>query len=126
MMRLLRYLWAGPNTAFGLCLLPAALVTGGGARIVDGAMEIYGGFISSLLRRAPFVVGGASALTLGHVILGIDPTALDKIRRHEHVHIRQYEKWGPLFLPAYLGASMWLMVRGKDPYHDNPFEKDAI
>lgn len=123
MIRILHYLWAGPNTLLGLSLLPLAVWTGGGARIVEGAVEIYGGWIVPLLRRAPIVRGGAAALTLGHAILGIDETALDRTRRHEHGHIRQYERWGPFFLPAYLGASLWLRVRGKDPYHDNPFEQ---
>ncbi len=39
--------------------------------------------------------------------------------------MRQYQRWGPLFLPAYLFASAWQLVRGRHAYRDNPFERDA-
>ena len=64
-------------------------------------------------------------MTLGHVILGASEADLDAARRHEQVHVRQYERWGPLFIPAYLAASAWLWLRGRDPYRDNPFERQA-
>jgi hypothetical protein len=41
------------------------------------------------------------------------------------VHVRQYERWGPLFVPAYLVSSLVLWLRGRDPYWDNPFEVEA-
>ena len=46
-------------------------------------------------------------------------------RCHEHVHIRQYERWGALFVPAYLAASAWQGLRGGAPYRDNVFEREA-
>ena len=64
-------------------------------------------------------------MTLGHVILGQDLDCLRYSRRHEHVHVRQYERWGPFFLPAYLLASFILWLRDRDPYRDNPFEREA-
>lgn len=121
----LRYAWAAPNSVLGLALVPAALAGGGGARVLRGVLEVYGGAVAWLLARAP-LPGGASALTLGHVVLGRSPTALDAAREHEHVHVRQYELWGPLFIPAYLLASAWLMIRGRDRYHENPFERQAF
>jgi hypothetical protein len=77
-----------------------------------------------LLRRVP-IRGGALALTIGHVVIGRDPSALDRTRAHERVHVRQYERWGPLFLLAYLGASAGLIAARRDPYLDNPFEREA-
>lgn len=65
------------------------------------------------------------AITLGHVILGLDRCCLDASRAHEQVHVRQYEHWGPLFVPAYLIAGAWQWARGRHPYHDNPFEREA-
>jgi len=65
------------------------------------------------------------ALTLGHVVLGRTAAALDVARSHELVHVRQYERWGPLFIPAYLLCSLVLFIRRRDPYRDNPFEKEA-
>lgn len=65
------------------------------------------------------------AMTLGHIILGQTEAALDVSRDHEHVHVRQYERWGPFFLPAYLGCSFVLWMQGRDAYRDNPFEVAA-
>jgi hypothetical protein len=68
---------------------------------------------------------GAAAMTLGHVIIGRDLSCLDACRDHEQVHVRQVERWGPLFLPAYVLASLWAWSRGGHYYHDNRFEIDA-
>src|ERR1700683_4671516 len=98
-MRLVRYVWAFPATALGLPLVFAALVTGGRAAVVEGVIEAHGGLVTTLLRR--WLLIPAAAMTLGHVILGRDPSCLLQSRRHEHVHVRQYERWGPLMLPLY-------------------------
>jgi hypothetical protein len=92
------YLWAGPATAIGLAWT---------------------------LRRLVPLDGGALALTLGHVVLGRDASALAATRAHERVHVRQYELWGPLFLPAYALASVVALVAGGHPYRDNWFEREA-
>ena len=42
------------------------------------------------------------------------------------MHVRQYERWGPLMLPLYLLASGLAWCRGFDPYLDNPFEREAF
>ena len=39
--------------------------------------------------------------------------------------MRQCERWGPLFLPAYLLASLAVYLRGGRAYRDNPFEREA-
>jgi hypothetical protein len=31
-----------------------------------------------------------------------------------------------LFFPLYLGSSLLQIVRGRDPYLDNPFEREAF
>jgi hypothetical protein len=117
------YLWAAPNTLLGLALLPLVLATGGRVRVERGAVELHGGFARFFLRRCLLI--RASALTLGHVILGQDLDCLDHARDHEHVHVRQYERWGPLFLPAYFLSSFWCWRKGKNPYLDNLFEIEA-
>ena len=86
-------------------------------------IEIHGPLIAAALSR--FIVP-ASAMTLGHVVLGKDPANLDRTRAHERVHVRQYERWGIVFLPAYLLLSAWLFVRGRDGYRENPFEIEAF
>lgn len=65
-------------------------------------------------------------MTLGHTILGVDRQALETCRDHEHVHVKQFELWGPFFLFAYLGCSAFLWLRGRDYYHENPFEIEAF
>jgi hypothetical protein len=120
------YVWASPNTALGLCLAALGVATGGGAAVVDGVVEVHGGVLRSLLRGAWLVPGGAAAVTLGHVVLGTSPEQLVETRAHERIHVRQYERWGPGFLPAYLTASVWAVLRGEDAYGGNWFEREAF
>jgi len=122
------YLWAFPTTALGLALAAATLLSGGQGRIVDGVLEICGGAGDFYLRRVVGLVlrGGASAMTLGHVVIGRDLDLLDATRSHERIHVRQCERWGPLFLPVYLLASMWAWIKGRRPYEDNFLEREAF
>lgn len=121
----LLYVWALPATTIGLSLAPVVLIQGGSIRLVRGVVEIHGGTVTRLLRRGLPWVGAGAAMTLGHVIWGRDQRCLDHSREHEHVHVRQYERWGPLMLPLYLTASLVLYLRGFDPYLGNPFEREA-
>ncbi len=120
-----RYLWALPATCLGLLFVPIALVSGGTVAVVLGVIEIQGGLVGALLRLRLPGVGSAAAMTLGHVILARDQECLDRSRVHEHVHVRQYERWGPFMLPAYFLMSGILYMRGRNPYLDNPFEREA-
>jgi hypothetical protein len=124
-VRLLVYLWTLPTTCVGLLLAPLALLSGGKLRIVDGVLEIQGPLVAFFLRRCVPIPGGASAMTLGHVVIGRDQHCLDSSRDHERVHVRQCERWGPLFIPVYLLASLMVKLRGGDAYRDNPFEREA-
>ena len=120
------YAWTLPTTTVGLLFLPLALLSRKGeARVVDGVLELHGGPVAFFLRRCTLLRGGASAMTLGHVVLGRDARLLDLTRAHERVHVRQCERWGPLFIPAYLLASALVLLRGGRPYEDNPFEREA-
>jgi hypothetical protein len=129
MIRFAVYLWASPNTLLGLLFLLPAIVSGGGVQFVRGVLEIHGGFakwfldqgLPSILR----IFGPASALTLGHVVLGQDREGLALSRDHEHIHVRQYERWGPFFLPVYFLASWTAWRQGLDPYRGNRFEQEA-
>jgi hypothetical protein len=124
-VRIVRYLWAGPTTVVGLLLGVAGILTGGHARVHDGLIEIHGGIVRGLLSRAVPIPGGADAVTLGHVVLGRTSDGLDRCRSHEHVHVRQCERWGPAFIPLYLAASCWAVVRGRHAYRENWFERQA-
>jgi hypothetical protein len=119
-----RYVWAAPNTLLGLLLLPAGFWRGH-ALMVDGVLEVDGPLLAWLLTHVTLVPGGAAAITLGHIVLGRDHWALESTRAHERVHVRQCERWGPLFVPAYLLASLWAVLRGRHPYLENRFEVEA-
>lgn len=117
--RVAAYAWASPCTIAGVTI---GLLLGGRFTRVDGVIEIQGPRIASVLRR---LWVPAVALTFGHVVFGQDDVSLHSTRNHERVHVRQYERWGIAFVPAYLGWWIVLSLRGKDGYRDNPFEVEA-
>jgi hypothetical protein len=121
------YLWALPTTTAGLIALVLAASFGRvGTQVIDGVLELHGGWIEVFLRRGTLIDGGASAMTLGHVVLGRDRQLLELTRDHERVHVRQCERWGPLFLPAYGVASAIAWLGGRRAYRDNAFEREAF
>ena len=122
MIRALRYLWALPTSLPGLLVGVLTLATRGRVRRHAGVLEVWGGFSRWLLESTPV---RARAMTLGHVILGRDLDCLDDCRDHEMVHVRQVERWGPFFLPAYLMSSLRAHLRGDHYYLDNAFEVEA-
>lgn len=128
MVRWFFYLWAFPTTLLGLIMTAATLMTGGRARVVDGVLEVCGGASDWWLRRVVGLVlkGGASAMTLGHVVIGRDWELLDVTRSHERVHVRQCEVWGPFFVPVYFWGSLVAWVSGKQAYADNFMEREAF
>lgn len=121
---LARYAWAAPATLVGVCLSVAALAAGARPRIADGCIEVAGGRIARCIARLPRRCR-FSAITFGHVIIGVDHATLSACRRHEQVHVRQYERWGVLFFPLYIGSSLMQLMLHRDPYHDNRFEREA-
>jgi hypothetical protein len=119
-VRALAYTWAAPTTLVGLTAGALTLATGGRVQRRCGTLEFHGGF-----SRWFGVKYGFAAMTLGHVIIGRDADCLDCCRDHEQAHVRQAERWGGAFIPAYLLASLWAWSRGEDYYLDNWFERDA-
>ena len=118
----LLYVWAAPTTAVGLLAGGLTLATGGKVQVKRGALEFHGGFSRWFLERR---MVSAAAMTLGHVIVGRDEHCLASCRDHEQAHVRQVERWGGAFIPAYLLASAWAWSRGRHYYLDNRFEVDA-
>lgn len=116
------YLWAGPTSLLGLTVALLTVLSGGRVARSWGVLEVWGGFARGLLRATPI---GAQAITLGHVVVGRNRASLDRSRAHELIHVRQAERWGPLFLPAYLAASLWAWLCGRHYYRDNCFEREA-
>lgn len=121
-LRILGFCWALPNTLLGLLAALVWMAFGAKLRVVSGVLEVYGGWLAQWIVRK----GGFGAMTLGHVILGYSAAGLDRLRGHEHVHVRQAERWGILFIPAYILAGLWQLSRGRHIYYDNPFEVEAF
>lgn len=90
----------------------------------DGVLEAHGPGVAWWFDRIP-PMRRVAAMTLGHVVLGRDRAALDGTRAHEREHVRQCERWGPLFLPAYGYASLAAWRRSGNAYVDNVFERQA-
>ncbi|HET9066234.1 MAG TPA: hypothetical protein VFN22_10490 [Gemmatimonadales bacterium] len=108
----------------GLGAAALARLTGGTVIRRDGIIEAQGGVLATMLPRLGVGVQPL-AMTLGHAVLAVDQEALDLTRDHERVHVRQAERWGPLFPLAYAAASLGALATGGDPYHDNLFEREA-
>lgn len=119
-----RFLWALPGSLIGLALAAVCLAAGGRAAWRAGALEVSFrprvADCGPLARRLPF-----RGIVFGHVILGVTSEELAIIGAHERVHVRQYERWGPFFLPAYGLSSLWQLLRGRSPYWHNHFEVEA-
>ena len=122
---LIGYIWAAPTTAIGLVMMLCGLWRVR-VRVVDGVLEAHGPALAWLLRHLTLMPEGAAAMTFGHVVIARDRQSLESTRAHERVHVRQCERWGALFVPAYLAASLWALLRGGDVYFDNWFEVEAF
>ena len=122
--RVARLGWAGPCSLVGVVFAGAVLFCGGRVRRNAGTLEVcvHRGISREgrLLRALPF-----RAITLGHVIVAATPQELDRLRAHELVHVRQYERWGLFFFAAYATSSLWQLLRGRRAYWDNHFEIEA-
>ena len=114
MRRLLRILWAAPGSLVGLLLAPFF-----DHRFVARGVILCEGARWPRRLRWPY-----RAITFGHVVLSVDELD-DATFRHELVHVNQYERWGPLYFPAYLLASLIARLRGGHIYRDNAFEAAA-
>lgn len=112
--------WAGLYTAIGWLAAHVAGVRAWGVR--DGVIHVV---VGEVLDKA-MGARGIAAMTIGHLILYRPGRERDPgIVAHELAHVRQYEAWGLLFLPAYLAAAAWAGLTGGHVYRDNAFEAAA-
>ena len=123
LLQVLRIVWALPYTLLGLSIGGIGLCAGGQVRFRGRVIEFYEGGTKWFVTHIPG--GPFMAFTLGHTIHGESESALDIAHDHEMVHVRQFERWGPLMGPAYLISSFVLWIVGRRPYRDNPFEREA-
>ncbi len=124
LLLLFRLLWAGPCSLVGLMLGTGLLLCGGHCRRIGYTLE-FSRFATCTPTGSRWARLPWQGITFGHVILGICAPQLQAIRSHEHVHVRQYERWGLFFFLAYPLASLLALLAGQRPYFDNVFERAA-
>lgn len=124
LLRLIHYVWAAPCSMVGLTFALPLILVGARHQSVFGVLEVA---LSQqdrpdlpLLQKLPFC-----AITFGHVVIGLTEHHLERLRDHEHEHVRQYERWGISFFLAYPASSLYQWVRGNNAYWDNWFEVQA-
>ena len=115
----LKYLWASPNTLLVLPFLPFSKW-----QVVDGVIELHGPAVRFVLNHFP-LCKGAAAMTVGHAVIGQNKKSLDWAHKHEMIHVRQYETFGPFFIPLYFMLSLHAWRTGECPYYGNLFEQEA-
>jgi hypothetical protein len=120
--RTIAYLWVSPVTLFGLAFALLAYWMGASVKRRHGVLEVAGNTRTPILQS---ISKRFEAITIGHVILGRNHGTLTRYRSHEHVHVRQYERWGLLFPVLYVLASFRALLTGKRFYWDNVFEVEA-
>ena len=110
--RMVGYAWAAPLTAAGLLV---GALSASRPHLHEGAVVFAnaGGLAGRMLRWRRF-----SAATLGHAIIALGEPS-PSLLAHELAHVRQAERFGPLFAPLYLAG----LVRYG--YRYNPFERAA-
>jgi hypothetical protein len=108
----LGFVWTSPNTLLGLLL---GLLTFQVPRRAHGLVVFDRGprGLTWVMLRA-----NRAAMTLGFVVLSAVPVE-GKLLAHERWHVRQYCRWGPLFIPVYL---LLALVYG---YRRHPMEVRA-
>ena len=124
MLKLLIYFWAAPASVIGFCIAISSLISGATIKRINGALEITGGFWLFTSTLYPALLH-FDAITFGHVIIAKNTEILTVWRDHEHIHVRQYCRWGTFFLLAYPIASLWQLINQRHPYWHNPFEVEA-
>ncbi len=125
LLRWLRYAWALPVSVLGVLIAVIARGSGGSLQRVEGVIESAGGWPARVLNRGFPFSGAVAAITLGHVVVAVSQDALNATRAHERAHVRQFERWGVLLLALYPLAGVVVLLRGGNPYRDNPFEREA-
>lgn len=110
------FLWAAPNTILGIGL---------GFLLFDRPKRLHQAVIFEGSALLQYLGVPPAAITLGHVILATRHMP-PQILAHELIHVRQYECWGPLLIPAWLVGLLVGAVRTRQPYLGNPFEREAF
>jgi hypothetical protein len=123
--RLLRTAWrALPGDLLGLLVIRACGISGGSRQIRVGDTTADLVEHPNVARYLDHGAMPIRAQTLGRYVFAREPLPPEFVE-HELEHVRQWERLGPLFLPAYLASSVSALVRRRHPYWANRFEAAA-
>ncbi len=120
---LLGIAWALPLTLFGLLLALPVMLWRGRVHLVHAptpALVASGPLADYMLEHHPF--GPMCAMAIGHIVIAERRGLTPQVLTHELAHVRQAAQWGFMFPLAYLAASGWAVLHGKDAYWHNVFE----
>jgi hypothetical protein len=108
----LGFVWTLPNTLLGVV---AGLLTFQRPRLAHGLLlfDRRPRGLTTFLRAID-----REAMTLGYVVVSASPVE-GTLLEHERHHVRQYRRWGPLFIPAYL------VLAAAYGYRRHPMERAA-
>lgn len=137
-MRWLRYLWALPNALIGLLLAllwywprdfswsgTAVECTARNKMLGNPGGQTWGWVVFYRKDRRDFMPEVAS-FDPSHVWWYSRPSGFARLRRHEHEHVRQGLRWGPLFLVAYPAEFFWQLAKlWKQAYRNISWERKA-
>ncbi len=120
-----RNLWrALPGDLLGLMVMRGCGISG-------PTREVVSGDVTAVLVEDPRIrrwfrahLLPVRAQTLGRYVFSRDALP-PEILAHECEHIRQWERFGPLYLALYFASSAAALFRGGRPYWDNRFEAAA-
>ncbi len=98
-------IWASPNTLLGVSIGAVAVILGSRAQRGRNAIEFLDNPFVSAFGRHAVTLGNTIHYAPGwgpeRVVTRYDGTTIVRLGEHEKAHTLQYERWGPLFLPAY-------------------------
>ena len=114
------HLWRWSNDALGR--LAAEIVPDAARREIDGATFVEDPRFGRVFRLFP---NRPSAMTFGSTVVA-SRRLDDALVAHELAHVRQYRRFGPLYLGLYLLGAAWGAVRRGQSYLGNPFEIEAM
>ena len=126
-MNMVGQVWTSVNTMlgffYGMFSGMVAAISGN-----DFTISYGGGSMRFSGSDLPFMHGETKAVTIGnttHYRTGSLSRARSRciVLEHEAWHVRQYQRWGPLFLPVYAATSL---VEGYDNWMERAAQRAAL
>jgi hypothetical protein len=120
-----RNLWrAAPGDLMGWIVMRGCGIRGPGRAVQSGEVSVLLVEHPKVGRYFAMATMPIQAQTLGRYVLSRGPIPAHTLE-HEIEHVRQWTRFGPLYLPLYFGSSAVELLHRRRPYWDNRFESAA-